>query len=114
MNIYLGNVDFKVKEEQLTDLFAEYGEVKSVKVITDKLTGRSKGFAFVEMPNDDEAKEAISNLNGYMLNSRELSVSVARPKEEGAGGGGARKPFRNDYGGGRSNGGGNRGGYDRR
>jgi RNA recognition motif-containing protein len=109
MNIYLGNVDFKVKEEQLTDLFAEYGEVKSVKVITDKLTGRSKGFAFVEMPNDDEAKEAITALNGYMLNSRELSVSVARPKEE-------RKPFRNDYGGGggRSNGGGNRGGYDRR
>lgn len=107
MNIYLGNVDFKVKEEQLTDLFTEYGEVKSVKVITDKLTGRSKGFAFVEMPNDDEAKEAITNLNGYMLNSRELSVSVARPKEE-------RKPFRNDYGGGRSNSGGNRGGYDRR
>ncbi len=110
MNIYLGNVDFKVKEEQLTDLFAEYGEVKSVKVITDKLTGRSKGFAFVEMPNDSEAKEAISNLNGYMLNNRELSVSEARPKEEG---GGSRKPFRSDYGGGRSNGG-NRGGYDRR
>lgn len=106
MNIYLGNVDFKVKEEQLTDLFTEYGEVKSVKVITDKLTGRSKGFAFVEMPNDEEAQEAISNLNGYMLNNRELSVSVARPKED-------RKPFRNDYGGGRNNGG-NRGGYDRR
>lgn len=109
MNIYLGNVDFKVKEEQLTDLFTEYGEVKSVKVITDKLTGRSKGFAFVEMPNDDEAKEAIANLNGYMLNNRELSVSVARPKEENR----ERKPFRNDFGGGRSNGG-NRGGYDRR
>lgn len=110
MNIYLGNVDFKVKEEQLTELFTEYGEVKSVKVITDKLTGRSKGFAFVEMPNDDEAKEAISNLNGYMLNNRELSVSVARPKEEGA----PRKSFRNDYGGGGGrNYGGNRGGYDR-
>ncbi|HEX3010359.1 MAG TPA: RNA-binding protein [Bacteroidales bacterium] len=107
MNIYLGNVDFKVKEEQLTELFTEYGEVTSVKVITDKLTGRSKGFAFVEMPNDDEAKEAISNLNGYMLNSRELSVSVARPKED-------KKPFRSDYGGGRSNNGGSRGGYERR
>jgi RNA recognition motif-containing protein len=107
MNIYLGNVDFKVKEEQLTNLFTEYGEVKSVKVITDKLTGRSKGFAFVEMPNDEEAKEAISALNGYMLNNRELSVSEARPKED-------RKPFRNDYGGSRSNNGGNRGGYDRR
>jgi RNA recognition motif-containing protein len=105
MNIYLGNVDFKVSEEQLSNLFAEYGEVKSVKIITDKLTGRSKGFAFVEMPNDPEAKEAISNLNGYMLNNRELSVSVARPKEE-------RKPFRNDYGGGGGNKGG--GGYNRR
>lgn len=106
MNIYLGNVDFKVKEEQLTDLFTEFGEVKSVKVITDKLTGRSKGFAFIEMPNDSEAKEAISNLNGYMLNSRELSVSEARPRED-------KKPFRNDYGGSR-NSGGSRGGYDRR
>lgn len=100
MNIYLGNVDFKVSENQLSDLFAEYGEVKSVKIITDKLTGRSKGFAFIEMPNDAEAKEAISNLNGYSLNNREISVSVARPREE-------KKPFRSDYGG-------NRGGDNRR
>jgi len=65
MNIYVGNVDFKATEEQLSDLFAEYGEVTSVKIITDKLSGRSKGFAFVEMANDDEGQAAIEALNGY-------------------------------------------------
>jgi RNA recognition motif-containing protein len=82
MNIYVGNVDFKATEEQLSDLFAEYGEVTSVKIITDKLSGRSKGFAFVEMANDDEGQAAIEALNGYALNDREMNVSVARPREE--------------------------------
>ncbi|MDP2423156.1 MAG: RNA-binding protein [Bacteroidales bacterium] len=82
MNIYVGNVDFKATENQLSDLFAEYGEVTSVKIISDKLTGRSKGYAFVEMANDGEAKAAVEALNGYLLNSREISVSVARPREE--------------------------------
>jgi RNA recognition motif-containing protein len=82
MNIYVGNVDFKATEEQLSDLFAEYGEVTSVKIITDKLSGRSKGFAFVEMANDEDGKAAIEALNGYNLNDREMSVSVARPREE--------------------------------
>jgi RNA recognition motif-containing protein len=82
MNIYVGNVDFKATEEQLSDLFAEYGEVTSVKIITDKLSGRSKGFAFVEMATDEDGKAAIEALNGYNLNDREMSVSVARPREE--------------------------------
>lgn len=82
MNIYVGNVDFKATEDQLSELFAEYGEVTSVKIITDKLSGRSKGYAFVEMANDEEGKAAVAALNGYTLNSREMSVSVARPREE--------------------------------
>lgn len=82
MNIYVGNVDFKATESQLSDLFAEYGEVTSVKIITDKLSGRSKGYAFVEMANDDEGKAAVAALNGYALNTREMSVSIARPREE--------------------------------
>ncbi len=82
MNIYVGNVDFKATEDQISELFAEYGEVTSAKIITDRLSGRSRGFAFVEMANDDEGKAAIEALNGYNLNSREISVSEARPREE--------------------------------
>jgi RNA recognition motif-containing protein len=82
MNIYLGNIDFKVKEDQLADMFGKFGEVSSVKIITDKFTGRSKGFGFVEMPNDEEAKAAISALNGTDMNTRALSVTEARPREE--------------------------------
>lgn len=82
MNIYVGNVDFKATEDQLSDLFAEYGEVTSVKIITDKVTGRSKGYAFVEMANDADGKAAVKALNGYVLNNREMSVSEARPREE--------------------------------
>lgn len=85
MNIYVGNVDFKATEEQLSDLFAEYGEVTSVKIISDKLSGRSKGFAFVEMANEEDGKAAVTALNGYSLNTREMSVSVARPREENKG-----------------------------
>ncbi len=105
MNIYVGNVDFNVTEEQLTGLFAEYGDVDSVKIISDKFTGRSKGFAFVEMPNDSQANNAIAALNGLEFKSRSLSVNVARPKEEnraprsggnyGGGGGGNRSYNRN-------------------
>lgn len=82
MNIYVGNVDFKATEDQLMELFSQYGDVKSVKIITDKVTGRSKGFAFVEMANDADGKGAVEALNGYNLNSRDISVSVARPREE--------------------------------
>jgi len=81
MNIYVGNVNYQATEETLRNLFEQYGEVTSVKIITDKVSGRSKGFAFVEMTNDDEAKEAIENLNGKEFSSRELTVNEARPKE---------------------------------
>jgi RNA recognition motif-containing protein len=82
MNIYVGNVDFKVSEDQLSELFAGHGSVSSAKIITDKETGRSKGFGFVEMSDDEEGKEAISALNGYELNGRKISVTLARPKED--------------------------------
>jgi RNA recognition motif-containing protein len=105
MNIYVGNVAFTATENQLSDLFAEYGAVNSVKIITDKFTGRSKGFAFVEMPNDSEANEALNALNGLEINGRNLNVTEARPKEE--------RP-RSDYRGGGNDRGGNGGGGNRR
>lgn len=82
MNIYVGNLSYRVKEEELKEIFSEYGEVTSVKIITDKYSGRSKGFAFVEMGNDDEAKNAIKELNGSEIDNREVVVDEARPKRE--------------------------------
>lgn len=81
MNIYVGNLDFQTTEEQLQDLFVEFGEVNSVKIIKDKFSGRSKGFGFVEMPEPSEGANAVNNLNNYTLNSRSLVVNEARPKE---------------------------------
>ena len=80
MNIYVGNLDYKVNENDLEKLFSEYGTVSSVKIITDKYNGRSKGFGFVEMENNDEAGKAISGLNGTSLKSRELTVNEAKPR----------------------------------
>lgn len=82
MNLYIGNLDYSVKDEQLEEMFGEFGEVTSAKVITDKFTGRSKGFAFVEMSNDEEADNAIEALNGKTINNRELKVNKARPKAD--------------------------------
>lgn len=82
MNLYIGNLDYGIKEEQLKELFSEFGEVSSVKIITNKLTGRSKGFGFVEMPDDQAGAAAISALNGKSVNSRDLTVSEAREKTE--------------------------------
>jgi len=82
MNLYIGNLDYKVREEQLEEMFAEFGEVTSVKIIKDKFSGRSKGFGFVEMADDNGGKEAINALNGKALLSREIIVSEARPKED--------------------------------
>ena len=82
MNIYVGNLSFKVEEPELSKLFDEYGEVSSVKIITDKYSGRSKGFAFVVMDNDDEAKNAINELNGKEVDSREIVVNEARPRRD--------------------------------
>lgn len=81
MNLFVGNLDFKVTNEQLTEVFSNHGEVVSAKVIKDKETGRSRGFGFVEMPNDSEASAAIEKLNGVEINSRAISVNEARPKE---------------------------------
>ena len=82
MNIYVGNLDFKVTEEQLLDLFSGKGQVESAKLIKDSMSGRSKGFAFVEMPSDDEANQAIESLNGQQLLDRAIVVKKAIPKEK--------------------------------
>ncbi len=103
--IYVGNLSYQTTEGDLSTLFEQVGQVDSVNVITDRDTGRSKGFAFVEMSNED-ADKAITQLNGTEVNGRTLTVNEARPREERSGnrGGG--------YGGGRSSGGGGgRGGY---
>jgi RNA recognition motif-containing protein len=86
MNIYVGNLHFNVSEDELRKAFEEYGEVASVKIITDKYSGRSKGFGFVEMLNDKEAKEAIDNLNGAEIKGRAVNVNQAREKDNNSGG----------------------------
>ncbi|MDZ7742379.1 MAG: RNA-binding protein [Bacteroidota bacterium] len=81
MNIYVGNLDYKVNENDLEGIFEEYGNVESVKIITDKYSGRSKGFGFVIMEDQGEAMKAIKDLNGKMLEERELVVNEARPRD---------------------------------
>jgi RNA recognition motif-containing protein len=82
MNIYVSNLSFAVQDEDLKGFFAEYGEVSSAKVIMDKYTNRSKGFGFVEMPDDAAAQKAIAELDGGMVEGRAIKVMVAKPKEE--------------------------------
>ena len=82
MNIYVGNLDYKVNDRDLVTVFEDFGTVSSASVITDKHTGRSKGFGFVTMDNDDEANTAIKELNGAVLKRREMTVNGARPKRE--------------------------------
>lgn len=109
MNIYVGNLPYNVVEEDLREIFEEYGEVASVKIISDKLTGRSKGFGFVEMDEDKEAKKAIEELNNAELSGRNIKVNESRPKTNdtrGGGGGGNRRG-----GGGYNRGGGGGGRY---
>ncbi len=106
MNIFVSNINYATKEQALQDLFSEFGEVTSAKIITDRETGRSRGFGFVEM-SDEEGKQAVESLNGRELDGKELNVSEAKPREEKP-----RRSFDNNRGGGY--GGGNRGGgYDR-
>jgi cold-inducible RNA-binding protein len=81
MNIYVANVSFHTGEEELKDLFSPYGTVSSARLITDKGTNRSRGFAFIEMPSEEEGHAAISGLNGKEIEGRALLVSVAREKE---------------------------------
>ena len=82
MNIYISNLSFQITDEDLKDLFSEYGEVTSAKVITDKFTGDSRGFGFVEMPSDEQANKAIAELDKSKWDNRNINVSVAKPKEE--------------------------------
>ena len=85
-NIFVGNLDFHIVEDDLRQLFARYGQVDRVALMTDRDTGRSRGFAFVEMANKDEGEKAINELNGSQLGGRTLNVSEARPKVEHSGG----------------------------
>lgn len=120
--LFVGNLSWNVTSEELNKLFAEFGQVTSADVISDKFTGRSKGFAFVEMANDDEATKAIEALNNKMVDNREIVVNEARPREErpqrgrddrrGGGGGGFRRDGERPGGGRRF--GNSRGGSDRR
>lgn len=82
MNIFVAKLSFETNNEDLKQLFAEYGEVSSARVVTDKFSGRSKGYGFVEMQDDDAAKKAIAELNECEYDSRVISVSEARPREE--------------------------------
>ena len=115
MNIYVANIPFKASDDQLRELFAQYGEVASCKIIMDKMTNQSRGFGFVEISDDEAAKKAIEGLNNYDFMGKTLKVNEARPKTEGFGGGGG---SRGGYGGGGGGGykkpyggGGNSGGY---
>lgn len=80
--LFVGGLSYSINDDQLRDLFAQYGDIVDVKVITDKFTGRSKGFGFVEMANDEEADKAISELNDKEIDGRKIAVNVARPREE--------------------------------
>jgi len=99
-NIYVGNLSFDATEDQVRSMFEQYGPVERVSIITDRDTGQPRGFAFVEMPDDDSAGKAMEALNGTNLGGRNLTVNEARPKADRGGGG-------------RRDGGGNRGGYGR-
>jgi len=106
MNIFAAKLSFDTQSDDLRDAFEEFGEVSSASVITDKFTGKSKGFGFVEMPNDDEARKAIADLNDSELDGRTIVVKKAEPREDrGSGGGGGRG---NGGGGYNRGGGGNR------
>lgn len=134
LNLYVGNLPYTMTDQELNDLFSEVGEVQSARVMNDRETGRSRGFGFVEMKNEDDGREAIEKLNGADCGGRALVVNEARPRENrprtggfgggGGGGGGGRGGFggggrsggggggRGGFsGGGRSGGGGGRGGY---
>jgi RNA recognition motif-containing protein len=102
MNIYVSNLSFNVQDDDLRGFFESYGEVASAKVIMDKYTNKSRGFGFVEMPNDAEGQQAIAELNGGTVEGRSINVTEARPREErpNTGGGGQRRSFSNSNSGG--------------
>src|SRR4028119_1635435 len=119
MNIYVGNLSWGLSDQDLSELFAPFGEVASAKIVMDKFTQRSKGFGFVEMSNDEQAQAAIAQLNNSEVDGRNLVVNESRPKEEGSGGdfkkrsfggGSGGGGFKKGGGGGYGGGGGSRGG----
>lgn len=117
MNLYVGNVSFSCSEDELKDLFEEYGAVKSVRLVTDRETGRARGFGFVEMEDRDGGLNAIDALNNKEIGGRKLVVNEARPKPQGQsrGGGGGGGGYRSDRGdSGRRDGGGGGGRFPRR
>jgi len=120
-NIYVGNLSFDASEDQVRSLFEAYGAVDKVSIVTDRDTGQPRGFAFVEMTDDDAATKAMEALNGTSLGGRNLNINEARPKTDrprgGGGGGGGRGGYGGGGGGGRDrgrSGGGGGGGYGRR
>lgn len=107
MNVYVGNLSYGTASDDLRELFEAYGEVTSANVISDRDSGRSKGFGFVEMADDAQAREAIEKLNGQEVGGRTITVNEARPREDrggrgGGGGGGGRGGYGGGRGGGRS------------
>ncbi|MCC6822694.1 MAG: RNA-binding protein [Verrucomicrobiota bacterium] len=112
--LFVGNLSFKITENDLQDAFAAYGSVVETNLMMDRMSGRPRGFAFVTMSSEEEAQKAIEALNGKELDGRALTVNVARPREERppGGGGGSRGP-RRDYGGGSGGSGGGGGGRGR-
>ena len=112
--LYVGNLSYLVTETSLQDLFSQAGEVASARIITDRASGRSKGFGFVEMSSEDGAQQAIDKFNGQEFEGRKLTVNEARPMEPRSGGGGGRGGFGGGGGGSRGGfggGGGGRGGF---
>jgi RNA recognition motif-containing protein len=108
MNIYVGNMNFNLSNEDLFNLFSQFGEVSSAKIINDKESGRSKGFGFVEMENAEDALKAIASLNESEVQGRKLIVNEARPQDKSGGGGGGFK--KRSFGGGGGGGGYQKGG----
>jgi cold-inducible RNA-binding protein len=108
MKLYVGNLPFQTSENELRAAFEEYGQVSSASLVMDRETGRPRGFGFVEMPNDEEARAAINGLNGQNMGGRDLTVNEARPREDRGGGRGGFGGGRGGFGGG---GRGNRGGW---
>ncbi len=124
MKLYVGNLSFSTTEGELSELFSQVGNIQSLKLMTDRETGQSRGFAFVELSDRSEGESAISQFNGHMLNGRAIKVNEAKPQENNRGGGGFNRGGgggfnrgggggRDSRGGGRGGGGGGRGGYDR-
>ena len=125
MKLYVGNLSFSTSEAQLRDLFAQHGEVTSASLVMDRETGRPRGFGFVEFANDDQARAAITALDGKNVDGRDIQVTEAKPREAGGGGrggfggggggrggsGGGRGGFGGGGGGGRGGSGGGRGGW---